>query len=617
MQEAADRELLRQYVRGNSHEAFAALVTRHVNMVYSVALRKTGNPQAAEEITQAVFIILAKKARELGEKTVLSGWLYHTARLTAANFLRTEMRRARREQEAYQQSLANETQPEVWPQIVPLLEDAIARLGAKDRDAIVLRFFEGKSFQEIARAAGASENAAKKRVHYALEKLRRYFAQHGVVSSASTLAGAIASNSVQVAPGMLVNTATAAALAKGAAATASITALVKATLHSLLWAKLKSAAELGAGLLAVGGAATVAVMNTDALSAGSAPFRFSAEGICRFTVFNSTGTEMTDYPFTIAVSNNLWFMRITDVRSNTVAGYFEIGCDGQRTYYVDYQDAWAKAAALQQGTGLAENVAVGIIGPQEVPHFPFAPQAGAIWLAYASGRYFDAAPSSRLQPAATLFVLYGRNVQPNSFALQPTLWSRRERHPGVPESAVYFDDGIAGLRGGVPVKWPPPLDAGFTNAVYSALDFTNVDGLSLPMRATLDTFSPQLGDPGPRVVQRCRYEIVTTNLTTEFLHAGSFKPELPGKTYMNDMRFSTPGNDLHVNYYVSDGQWLTDTEVKQLPEYVVAAARASQTSAAFSRPANRLSRPLVWAVFALLAALPVAVFFKQRRRGGL
>ena len=170
---------------------------------------------------------------------------------------------------------------------------------------------------------------------------------------------------------------------------------------------------------------TLAVVNTNGLSAASAPFQFSAEGICRFTAFNSTGADTTDYPFTIAVSNNLWFMRITDVRSNAVAGYFEIGCDGQRTYYVDYQEAWAKAAALQRGTGYAENVAVGIIGPQEVPHFPFAPQAGAIWLAYASGRYFDAATSSRLQPAATLLVLYGRNVQPNSFALQQTLWSRQ------------------------------------------------------------------------------------------------------------------------------------------------------------------------------------------------
>jgi hypothetical protein len=405
------------------------------------------------------------------------------------------------------------------------------------------------------------------------------------------------------------------ALAKGAAASASTLALVKATLNSLLWSKVKSAAGLGAGVLVAGTALTLAVVNTNGPSAGSAPFQFSAEGICRLTAFNSTGTETTDYPFMIAVSNNLWFMRITDVRSNAVAGYFEIGCDGQRTYYVDYQEAWARAAALQRGTGNAENVAVGIIGPQEVPHFPFAPQAGAIWLAYASGRYFDAATSSRLQPAATLLVLYGRNVQPNSFALQQTLWSRQERRPGVPASAVYLDDGIAGLRAGAPVRWPAPLDVGFTNAVYQTLESTNVSGLALPTRATLETFTPQLGAPRPRVVRRFSYEIVATNLTTRLVHTGGFKPELPGKTYVNDMRFSTPGYDLHVNYYVSDGQWLTDAEVKRLPEFAVAVGHASQSGTS-SRPGATGVRRVVWIVFALLAVLPVVFFFRERRRGG-
>src|SRR5678810_10802 len=101
MQETSDTDLLRQYDRENSEEAFSTLVTRYVNMVYSAALRKTGDPSAAEEITQAVFVILAKKADTLSRHTALSGWLYQATRLTAANFLRTEIRRARREQEAF------------------------------------------------------------------------------------------------------------------------------------------------------------------------------------------------------------------------------------------------------------------------------------------------------------------------------------------------------------------------------------------------------------------------------------------------------------------------------------------------------------------------------------
>ena len=511
------------------------------------------------------------------------------------------------------QSLADETEPEVWRRITPLLDDAMARLGGKDRDAIVLRFFEGKSFQEIASAAGASENAAKKRVHHALEKLRRYFAKRGVGSSTSAIAGAITANSVSAAPIALVKSIAAVTMVKGTVASASTLALVKATLNSLLWAKIKFAAGLGAGLLAVGAAVTLAVVDTNVLSAGAAQLVFSAQGMCRFTAFNSTGAETTDYPFTVAVSNGLWFMRITDIQSNTVSGYFEIGCDGQRTYYVDYQEAWAQAAVLRRGTGNAENVAVGIIGPQEVPHFPFAHQAGAIWLAYASGRYFDAAASSRVQPAATLLVLFGRNVQPNSFALQQAFWSRRPERPGALASAAYLDDGIAGLRGGVPVKRPAPLDLGFTNAIFQALAYTNVGGLSLPTRATLSTFAPQLGGPGPRVVPKFTYEIVATNLTTRLLHTGDFQPRLPGKTFVNDMRFSTPDNSLHVNYYVSDGRWLKDGEVKQLPEFAVAVGQAGQKRAAASQPGVRGTRQVVWVVLGLLTALPLALFFWQRR----
>jgi RNA polymerase sigma factor (sigma-70 family) len=97
MQELDDIALLREYLEHASEEAFATLVTRHVNKVYSVALRHTRNPHQAEEITQAVFVLLAKKARHLGKGVVLSGWLYQTARLTAVTFIRSEIRRARRD----------------------------------------------------------------------------------------------------------------------------------------------------------------------------------------------------------------------------------------------------------------------------------------------------------------------------------------------------------------------------------------------------------------------------------------------------------------------------------------------------------------------------------------
>src|SRR6478735_5174190 len=127
MSDSSDTELLEQFARNKSEAAFAKLVERHIGLVYSTAFRKTGNPQQSEDITQAVFIILARKADSLGPKTVLPGWLHHTARLTAANLQRAELRRMRREQEAYMQSTIDESAPDALQRgLSPLLDDAVA-----------------------------------------------------------------------------------------------------------------------------------------------------------------------------------------------------------------------------------------------------------------------------------------------------------------------------------------------------------------------------------------------------------------------------------------------------------------------------------------------------------
>jgi RNA polymerase sigma factor (sigma-70 family) len=260
MHDATDMDLLRQYAVGNSDAAFAALVSCHLDLVYSVALRKTGNPHAAEEITQAVFIILAQKAGRIVDKTILTGWLYQTARLTASSFLRGEIRRVRREQEAYMQTEPHAVVPDqTWEQLAPLLEDAMGQLGDKDRAAVVMRFFGGKSFAEVATAAGVSENAAKKRVIHALEKLRRYFAKRGVSSTTAIIAGAISANSVQTAPVALAKAVTAVAVSKGAAASGSTLTLIKGALKIMAWTKAKTAIVVGVGFLLAASTTTVVV----------------------------------------------------------------------------------------------------------------------------------------------------------------------------------------------------------------------------------------------------------------------------------------------------------------------------------------------------------------------
>ena len=258
----ADAELVSAYVTQRSEEAFATLVERHVSLVYSSALRQVRNPDLAQEITQAVFVILAHKAASLRRETVLAGWLCRTTHFTACNALKAERRRQQREQEAYMNSLLNEPEPEVWPQIRPLLDEGVAQLDKGDRNAVVLRFYEHKPFEEVGRVLGLNADAAQKRVSRALEKLRKYFVKRGVTLSATLIASAVAANSVQAAPAGLAVTVTATA-AKGATFATSIAALVKATMKTMTWLKVKFALGVSAPILAAGGIGMVLASGTN------------------------------------------------------------------------------------------------------------------------------------------------------------------------------------------------------------------------------------------------------------------------------------------------------------------------------------------------------------------
>ena len=168
MEPTDDNALLRQYVESQSDDAFAALVTRHLNLVYSVALRAAGDPHLAEEIAQNVFITLARKGRDVRHGTALSSWLFQTTRLTAKNLVRSESRRHRRDLEAHMQSVVNDPEGDLWPRIAPLLDDAVAELNEPDRQAILLRYFERKSMEEVGRTLGTTESAARMRLSRAV-----------------------------------------------------------------------------------------------------------------------------------------------------------------------------------------------------------------------------------------------------------------------------------------------------------------------------------------------------------------------------------------------------------------------------------------------------------------
>jgi RNA polymerase sigma factor (sigma-70 family) len=222
-----DMTLVREYAQSNSEQAFATLVSQHINLVCSVALRRVHDPHLAEEITQAVFIVLARKAKSLSPKTILSGWLCRTARNVSANTLKIQRRRQLREQESHMQSILNESDSDAWSQIAPLLDEALNCLGEKEHDAVVLRFFDGKELKQVGAAMGTTEDAARMRVNRGVERLREFLTKKGVTLSATALTGAVAANSVQAAPAGLAGSVAGIALASAAASGGITATLVK------------------------------------------------------------------------------------------------------------------------------------------------------------------------------------------------------------------------------------------------------------------------------------------------------------------------------------------------------------------------------------------------------
>src|ERR1019366_3096944 len=196
-----DEQLLHAYARERSESAFGELVTRHIDFVYSAALRVVnGDSHLAQDVTQTVFIDLARKAGSLPRDVVLAGWLHRHTCYTAAKAVRTERRRQTREQTAMEMRALDDNTRPAWEQVAPYLDESLNELDPKDRDALVLRYLRKQDLRTVGAALGISEDTAQKRVDRALEKLHVLLKHRGAALSAAALGTALATEAVKAAP---------------------------------------------------------------------------------------------------------------------------------------------------------------------------------------------------------------------------------------------------------------------------------------------------------------------------------------------------------------------------------------------------------------------------------
>jgi RNA polymerase sigma factor (sigma-70 family) len=257
-----DSELLTAYSEKASQEAFAELVRRHIDLVYSAAVRQTGDRHMADDVTQAVFLVVARKTPTLRSGGMLAGWLVKTTRYAALNAIKYESRRRQHEQQAAAMNLERTSEDVSVNQtdIGALLDGLLCRLSGKDRSALALRYLQGKTIREVGTQMGISEPAAQQRILRALTRLRGMLARHGVHSPSEVVEMSLGQN--LCAPNYLLPLISAQALsAAGAASSAgAISAIVKGTIKSVALAHAKVLGTVCAACLVVAGGVSTAVL---------------------------------------------------------------------------------------------------------------------------------------------------------------------------------------------------------------------------------------------------------------------------------------------------------------------------------------------------------------------
>lgn len=238
----SSQTLITEYVRTGSDSAFRELVTRYLGLVYGTALRYVrGDTYLAEDVAQMVFIRLARKAPRLLGPVMLGGWLHRVTCHVAATLLRGERRRQSRERQAVAMNTLEDHTEANLACLLPILDQAINQMGQADRTAILLRFYEQCDFGAVGERLGTTEEAARKRVSRALDKLQVLLKRRGLTVSAAALGAVLAQEALAAAPAGLAVSIASTALSQAAMGTGIALTLSKIMIMTKLKAGIVGA----------------------------------------------------------------------------------------------------------------------------------------------------------------------------------------------------------------------------------------------------------------------------------------------------------------------------------------------------------------------------------------
>lgn len=505
--------------------AFEDLVNRHIDFVYSIALRNfDGNPQQAEDITQTVFCDLAAKAPSLPSNVILGGWLFRHCCFTAAKLRRTEARRINREREAAELAIQNQDKQATSDEILSILDEAINGLAEAERNVIVLRFLQQKTFAQVGETVGSSEDAARMRVARAMEKLKLFFVRRGLLLSASVLATVLNTQVSVAAPAGLSSTIACAAISKSVGAGGLGSGFAK-----LIGALKMKLAILG-GFAIVAGGAIILKNDNVLIPSGSSPAvgLFRAQGTVAITTLNrdSSIRSVEQFVFGISYGKEMWRVDIVNhvkndgpenmpsrpglaFRNGAYRHFSTARSPDHNIYSTAYFSEWK--------TNLTDRAAADDVWPLEgfadSGDYPVDTLARVIWLAFASGQTFK--------------------TNNNSIAITP-LW------PGFTE-LKYRDKPFSALA--TISRTPPyfPLAISivgpekFAIGEYSVISWTNSFGLEIPREFQLKRFQYSKNSG----VDKEKTSLVYAGVVTECSIPTSIDlPEAPSGLRVRDFRFN-------------------------------------------------------------------------------